>query len=228
LCKAEKDIRYHKYLENKKRHGFYGCKKCSRQKASLTMFDKYGVYNVSELEECKKKKEKTFLERYGYKTNLISPDYISSIKNILIEKYNTENWYEIRNGKGQRKKIVIFAESKEYDEICFQYISDFLNKDFELYRNEVRRITKKNEKVLLEQWNGDDYSDDEIIYDNFSLNFNDPNYPTIDHKISIYYGFNQKIDAKEIGKIQNLCITKRSINSSKNNLTEDAFKAKKK
>ena len=119
ICKAEQNIRYHKYIENKKRHGFYGCKKCSRQKASLTMLNKYGVHNVSQLEECKKKREETFLKKYGYKTNLISPDYISLIKEKLKEKYNTENWYEIRNGKGSRKKLIIFAETKDYTEISF-------------------------------------------------------------------------------------------------------------
>jgi hypothetical protein len=223
ICKAEINIRYHKYIENKKRHGFYGCKKCSRQKASLTMFDKYGVYNVSELEECKNKKEETYLKKYGYKTNLISPDYISLIKEKLKEKYNTENWYEIRNGQGSPKKLIIFAESKEYTEISFNYDNQFMNSDYIMYRNEVRRLTKTNEKLLFQNWNGEDFYDKEIISNNFILDFNDPNYPTIDHKISIYYGFKNNMQPKDIAKIENLCITKRSINSSKNSKNESEF-----
>jgi hypothetical protein len=223
ICKSEINIQYHKYIENKKRHGFYGCKKCSRQKASLTMLDKYGVYNISELDECKKKREETFLKKYGYKTNLISPDYISLIKEKLKEKYNTENWYEIRNGKGSSKKLIIFAESKDYKEINFNYDEKFINNDYILYRNEVRRLTKNNEKKLFENWNGEDFYDKEIIINNFILDFNDPKYPTIDHKISIYYGFINNIQPQDIAKMENLCITKRSINSSKNSKNETQF-----
>ena len=52
----------------------------------------------------------------------------------------------------------------------------------------------------------------------------DKQYPTIDHKTSILYGFLNKILPSEIGNIDNLCITKRSINSSKYGKTLDEFK----
>ena len=58
---------------------------------------------------------------------------------------------------------------------------------------------------------------------NFDLNHNDPLYPTIDHKTSIYFGFINKIDPINIGSIENLCITKRSFNSKKRDLCEDEF-----
>ena len=61
------------------------------------------------------------------------------------------------------------------------------------------------------------------ILNNFKLDHNDPNYPTIDHKISVYYGFKNSIDPNIIGSIDNLCITKRSINSSKRHLIEEEF-----
>ena len=51
------------------------------------------------------------------------------------------------------------------------------------------------------------------------------NLPSIDHKISIYYGFVNKIDPSIIGDIKNLCITKRSINKKKGILSEDVFKS---
>jgi hypothetical protein len=44
-------------------------------------------------------------------------------------------------------------------------------------------------KDLLENWDGYDYYDGEYIKDNFCLYSNDKNYPTMDHKISCYYGF---------------------------------------
>ena len=50
--------------------------------------------------------------------------------------------------------------------------------------------------------------------DNFNLVSGNKNYP-IDHKISVSYGYKHNIPAEEIGKMENLCITKRCINSSK-------------
>ncbi len=41
-------------------------------------------------------------------------------------------------------------------------------------------------------------------------------YPTIDHKISVHYGFINNINPEEISSLENLCLTKRRINSKKN------------
>lgn len=51
-----------------------------------------------------------------------------------------------------------------------------------------------------------------------------PNYPTIDHKKSVHYGFINNISPEEISNISNLCITKRSINSTKRDMIESEFK----
>ncbi len=86
ICNLENKIMYCKYLNNKERHGFYGCRKCSRQKAALTSIDKYGVDNYSKTDEFKRRVEETNLSKYGYKTNLISPEYKESFKKILKDK----------------------------------------------------------------------------------------------------------------------------------------------
>lgn len=227
LCKSENDIKYHKYIDNKERHGFYGCKKCSRQKASLTMLNKYGETNVSKTEECKMKRANTCMKKYGYKTNLISPESIKENEKILLDKYGTEKWYKIRNGNGGNNienKLVIFAESLEFSKPNFDdlYV-DISTEDYHLYRNEVRRITKGNYKLLIDSWDGKDYYYEEYIKEYYEFDSNDPRYPTIDHKLSIYYGFSNNIPAEEIADISNLCITKRSINCSKNSLIEENF-----
>ena len=48
-------------------------------------------------------------------------------------------------------------------------------------------------------------------------------YPSIDHKISVYYGY---INCDEIGGIYNLCICSRYINNKKGILNENEFKEK--
>jgi hypothetical protein len=98
-----------------------------------------------------------------------------------------------------------------------------LNNEYLLYRNEVRRLTKKNLKHLMNNWDGYDYYDREMISENYKLDKNDPGYPTIDYKISVYYGFVNNIPPEEISDISNLCITKRFINSKKRDLIESEF-----
>lgn len=229
ICNSETVLLYHKYLENKKRHGFYSCRKCSRHKAALTSIHKYGVDNYSKTDEYKKRVESTNIEKYGYKTNLLSPEYISNIKSILKDKYGTENFYEINRFYKKKKEKFILKQNLNdiksniiYSEDL--YNNDSVNNDYLLYRNEVRRITKSNIKELLSKWSGYDYYDGEYILENYKFDHNDPKYPTIDHKISVYYGFKNNIAPDVIADILNLCVTKRCINSKKRDIIEDDFK----
>lgn len=73
---------------------------------------------------------------------------------------------------------------------------------------------------------GIDYYDGEYIKDNFKYESRSPNYPTIDHKISIRYGYDNNISVDEISNLDNLCVTKKKINTSKYTKTETEFKSK--
>ena len=218
---------YCKYIENKKRHGFYGCKSCSRQKAALTSIEKYGVDNYSKTEEFKVRTEKTFMEKYGYKTNLLTPEHKSYTKEYLEKNYNASNFYEIRRKSNKKKfklnKNIYDLVIDNFELVETKYNDNKVNENYLFYRNECRRLTERSLKTLFKEWDGIDYYDGEYIKDNFNLDHNDKNYPTIDHKISIYYGFKNSIDPSIIGSLDNLCITKRAINSSKRDIIEDEF-----
>lgn len=92
----------------------------------------------------------------------------------------------------------------------------------------VRHVVRKNsnKKKLIEEWNGFDYYDGEYIKENFDVKHTDYDFPTIDHKISIIYGFKNNIPPEEIGDLSNLCMTKKGINSSKSFLTEENYNKK--
>ncbi len=217
ICKKLNNLQFHKYIVNKKRHGFYGCKSCSRQKAALTSLKLYGVDNYSKTENFLKRVEETNLSKYGYKTNLLNPEYQSRIKNILKNKYGTEKFYEINRSQRKYKKKFTTLDLENILSQSFylsesKYSDSNISNEYLLYRNECRRITNSYLKKLFDTWNGLDFYDNENISENFNLSHNDKRYPTIDHKISIYYGFNNAISPSEIGHISNLVITKRSIN----------------
>ena len=59
------------------------------------------------------------------------------------------------------------------------------------------------------------FYDGEYIKDNLKLKYSDKKYPTLDHKISVLYGFQNNMTIDEINCLENICVTKRSINSSK-------------
>jgi len=91
------------------------------------------------------------------------------------------------------------------------------------YSQKVNNITRQYKKILLSNWNGFDFYDNEYIKENYNLNCNNKNYPTIDHKTSKSYGFLNDISPNIIGNINNLCITKRFINSNKNSKNCEEF-----
>jgi hypothetical protein len=64
-CGREKVIKYHKYLENEKRCGYYGCRKCSNDKREITSLERFGVTNYAKTDECKQKISKSNIEKYG-------------------------------------------------------------------------------------------------------------------------------------------------------------------
>ena len=148
--------------------------------------NRHGFYGCF---NCSREKFKmTYLDNGG-------GDYINMGDKKLIKAISNKN------------KIKIKKSENNYKSIC--------DKSIKLYRNEVRRLTKQNSKILFENWDGIDFYDKEFIKNNFNLPHNDPKSPTIDHKISIYEGYSKKISPEIIADISNLCITKRSINSSK-------------
>ena len=174
---------------------------------------------------------KIIINQICYKTNLLSHDYKESISNILLAKYGTKNWWEIRNTNKKSKLVIIDNIIKNviiYSEDL--YDDGFINDNYLLYRNECRRITNSNIKNIMIEWDGIDYYNKEDISSNFTLPHNDPGYPTIDHKESVYFGFTNNISPEDIGSNNNLCITKRGINSTKRDLCEleflDKFKDK--
>ena len=206
-----------------------------KEKSDNTMLERYGVKNIFELKSTQDKIRQTNLEKYGFEYTAFNIQIQEKTKQTCLKKYGTE--YPLQNKEIIEKSKKSCIERYGVDNILKckdiqQKIKNTLvskgliisTTDFELYKNDVRRITRMNSEELFNNWNGLDYYTDECIKENFSLNSNSKNYPTIDHRFSIVYGFNNKIDANIIGSIDNLCITTRSNNSKKSSKIEKDFK----
>lgn len=214
ICKTEiKKMEYRNYLKSIKFDNLYYCRKnkCFVEKVKKSTFEKYGVSNTSKLEEKKIKWEKTNLEIYGHKNAFQSETIKEKIRQYYRDNYNGAEWNtqikEVRDKNG--------------------WIPDEDLNGFRLYNRICRKYTARNKKELLEKWDGFDYYDGEYIKNNFKLYQKDPNYPTVDHKISVKQGYLIGLDEKIIADINNLCITKFGLNSSKRCKSEEEYKKNK-
>ena len=151
------------------------------------------------------------MKKYGAESPLGSTELRDKFIKTMIEKYGVDNPSKSETIKDKVKKT----------KIKMGYTFD--DSDWNIFKKMVRIITQKESKNLLNNWNGFDYYDNEYIKNNFKLHHNEKNYPTIDHKISIIGGYKLSIPPEIIGGINNLCYTKRSINSKKNYKNENDF-----
>jgi len=158
-------------------------------------------------------------------------EFVNKIKNTKLKKYGDENYnnsYKMFLTKFEKYGFYYNNTEKTYNTKLINGVikSGDILKDWNLYKRDVKSITRKNKKSLYENWDGTDYYDGELIKGYLSNTHTHRFFPTIDHKISVYYGYINKIDPNIIGSIDNLCITKRFINSIKNSLIEEEFISK--
>lgn len=189
----------------------YSKTKDFKNKCRLTTFKNYGVDNPSKSLEIKDKKKKTFLKNYGVDSFFKTKEFKDYVKKMFLERYGVDNPF--------KSKEIIDTIKKRNIESGF-WVSD--NK-YKTYRRKVNYLTNKNKIILIKEWDGKDYYDGEYIRDNFSLDKNHNNYPSIDHKMPVIYAYINNITINEVSNIDNLCITKRIINSYKRNILEKEF-----
>ena len=248
FCDYTRELSYKEYIRNTKKDGKYYCSECSPIKVKKTclerynvnsgfkttpknhIFNLYGVDNVFQLENVKIKCKKTKLERYG------NENYVNIEKHIetIIKLYGVDNISKSDIIKERKIETCLknwgVKHPSQNKEICAKMKASISrNRTYDLsnmliYRYKVIQLTLKCKKELLEKWNGFDYYDNEYIADNFNLKSSHKNYPTIDHKLSVFYCFINNISIEDASSIENLCITKKGINSRKSRKNEDEFK----
>jgi hypothetical protein len=208
ICKFESKMMFKTYVKQTEYDGINYCEKCSLIKKRKRILEKYGVENYTETPDFKSKSKKTCQSKYGRDFFQSTEEYKNKIKETCQRKYGVNNYANTYECQEKMKKTRI--ENKNQ-------INDKKKTEFNIYRDKVRRETKKYKIMLFENWNGFDFYDGEYINNYRELHHNDKNYPTIDHKISIYQGFINNLSIEDVSNIFNLCITKRCINSRKNN-----------
>lgn len=209
----------------------YGClytqrldfrkKNSDRQKNIISQKKEIGEYECPlSNPENRELREAAFLKKYGHTYSFYVDDIKKKIQETNLKKYghispfgNKEIQENIKNNKIQK-----ISEHETFFN-GYKYKTDL----FKIYRRKVRYKTGLLKTEILKKWDGYDYYDGEYIKDNFNLDKNNINYPTIDHKISCFYGFINNLNSDYISDISNICITKRYLNTKKGNLNEYEF-----
>lgn len=184
----------------------YYCNICVKKiKTNKTNLEKYGCENVSGSQIIKDKKKETSLRNWGvenvFQNEEIKKRNINTFNNRYGDYFTKTEQYRNKSEITRKNKNSKIFESEELN--------------YKRYKKLVGSYTRISSRILFEKWDGTDYYDDEYIKNNFELHFNNINYPTIDHKVSIFNGFKSMISPEIIGGIDNLCFTKKNNNSSK-------------
>jgi len=187
-------------------------------KTILFLIEYYGLKKRTISESAKlisvHKYKKTCQEKYGCDNASKSETIKEKKKETFISNYGVDNIF-----KSDKFKIYL----KQYKIDNGYSIADNDVDDWSIYSRKCIRESRKNYDLIKKDWDGYDYYDGKYIIENYNLNPNHSNYPTIDHKTSILNGYKNNIPIYIISSISNLCITKRYINSSKHSLNEDEF-----
>ena len=215
-CSKKNNIKYQHYIKITKDYKTnYYCQLCVKsEKTKYTNLKKYGSENVSSSNIIKKRKEKTNVKNWGVKNVFQDQEIKNKSKETLLEKYGVEF---------PNHSETILLKSKKTRINNGNQIPDDLLTDYDIYKKKVLKISKRYYKNVFKEWNGYDYYDGEYIMENLYLNPNNKLYPTIDHKLPIHYGFINNITIEKISNMQNLCVTKKSLNSSKQNRTDEEY-----
>lgn len=188
-CNTTKKVPYKSYIKYIEKRNVYYCHGCCQIKKKQTCLEKFGVEYSLQAKKIRNKIKKTCQIKYGAASYLVSKEYLS----------NEEIKTRIRN-----KNL-----------LSGRFIPDEELAPFKAYKRKCRVLTDKVRQQLFNSWNGYDFYDKTYIKNNTRLHHLDGLFPTVDHKISIIYGFKNQIPVEKIASIENLCITKRSINVSK-------------
>lgn len=211
---------------NLKKYGvdYYSKTTESKQKIKETCLSKYGVENYSQTTECLEKIKRTMIRKYEVENASNLEYFKEKRKNTMNERYGVDYYVLHPEFKDKSEKTCIHNIGVKHPMMIIEEVRrrlqkrglDFETNDYKIYRRKVDYYTKKNKKIIIDNWNGHDYYDGEYIRENFNLQGQNGDYPTIDHMKSVKDCFIEGLLPIFAADINNLCITKRRLNSKKN------------
>jgi len=157
-CGKETGNTYQNYYKNHNKSTIRkdACKECVAEKRKEVVLDKYGVSNISQLDEVKSKKEITCLEHFGVFCNLIADDTKNKIKNTNQKIYGVDNVAKNSNVKEKARQTNLDRYGVEWTSQSQQMRNNTLITMNERYGEDyginVPEIRNKIEKTNLDRY----------------------------------------------------------------------------
>ena len=98
---------YRQYLKTLKTNGKTCCKNCKGAKNKESTLKKYGVENISQLDNVKQKKKETTLMHYGVESPLQSKEILDKLQNTCLDKYGKHCSFMNEEVREKHKKTLL-------------------------------------------------------------------------------------------------------------------------
>lgn len=223
------------------------------KKRKETCLKKYGVESYSKLPEAAERRNATCIQKYGELKTFKNPSHRLPAAKAIEERYDEINdkrklfWTEENKSIVLEKRIKtclerygvenVFELEATWDtvrktrELAGEWLAKADQDPYERYRLDVQIETRKWVDELFSKWDGICYytkkpimTSEQFLLENKDKTYKDyPDRASIDHKVSVYYGFVNNIPVDVIGNINNLCVCSLKINCMKNYKCEDVF-----
>lgn len=193
-CLNNNIVSYNNYNKQIKKYNFYVCKNCFNVKLEKTIYNKYGVTNISELENIKKLKKKLSLNKYGTDTPSQSDEIRNKINKTNNEKYGgnspmcsdeiKEKSYatvKYRYGENHISKCDFIKEKKK--RTCLnKYGFEFISQVSEIRKSQMKSAFKIDSYIDTDLYYQGSY---ELNFlNNYYDNFNIINGPTVKYSLN--------------------------------------------
>lgn len=107
-CKSNVlQLPYRQYLKTLKTNGKTCCKNCKGAKIKESTLKKYGVENISQLDNVKQKKKETTLIHYGVESPLQSKEILNKLQNTCLDKYSVPCSFMNEEVRENHKKALL-------------------------------------------------------------------------------------------------------------------------
>lgn len=108
ICSLIKKVKYSSYkIYTNNLTGKYYCCKCNSIKRANTFLEKYGVKNISQLDEIKIIKKEKSIEKFGTTSPLCNEHIKNKTKKTLMDKYGVDNISKVEFIKDLKKETIL-------------------------------------------------------------------------------------------------------------------------
>lgn len=146
-------MQYKTYLNSLKTINKSACKKCKGQKQIECNLEKYGVRNVTQLDEIKEKSRHTSLQKYGATNYTKTEEYKQKRKETNLARYGVENYSQTEDYAQKYNNTCVIRYGKDFGKMFSKRAFDvFYEKTGYNHPQKSPETRKKTVQTCIERY----------------------------------------------------------------------------